>query len=79
MTERALSFGAAATTYERHRLGYPDELADAVLGHAARRQLPAGERDSALAAVRAVLPERVEIIADLTLHLARRVRGVVRR
>lgn len=31
---RALSFGAVATAYERYRLGYPDRLADEVLGYA---------------------------------------------
>ncbi|CAI9418721.1 class I SAM-dependent methyltransferase [Nocardioides sp. T2.26MG-1] len=34
MTERALSFGAAAGDYHRYRAGYPDELVDVVLGHA---------------------------------------------
>ena len=34
MTRRALSFGAAARDYHRFRPGYPDELADLVLGRA---------------------------------------------
>ena len=34
MTRRALSFGAAASVYERFRPGYPDELADQVLDYA---------------------------------------------
>jgi SAM-dependent methyltransferase len=36
MTERALSFGSVAATYERFRLGYPDELVDRVLEYAGR-------------------------------------------
>ena len=34
MSERALVFGAAAQAYDRHRLGYPDEVVDLVLGYA---------------------------------------------
>jgi len=34
MGERALSFGTVAVDYERYRLGYPGELADAVLAYA---------------------------------------------
>lgn len=34
MTERALSFGAVAARYERFRFGYPEAVADVVLGHA---------------------------------------------
>ncbi len=34
MTERALSFGSAASAYERFRPEYPDELVDAVLAYA---------------------------------------------
>jgi SAM-dependent methyltransferase len=34
MTERALSFGAVASAYERFRLGYPDGLVDEVLAYA---------------------------------------------
>ncbi|WP_441288706.1 class I SAM-dependent methyltransferase [Sorangium sp. KYC3313] len=37
-------------------------------------ELPASVRELALAAVRAVLPDRVTLDADLTLHLARRRR-----
>jgi SAM-dependent methyltransferase len=36
MTNRALSFGSVAAAYERFRLGYPDELVDAVLAYAGR-------------------------------------------
>ena len=36
MTERALSFGPAASAYERFRPGYPDELVDEVLAYAGR-------------------------------------------
>jgi SAM-dependent methyltransferase len=36
MTERALSFGSVASTYERFRPGYPDELVDEVLAYASR-------------------------------------------
>ena len=36
MVERALSFGSVAAAYERFRLGYPDELVDAVLEYARR-------------------------------------------
>jgi SAM-dependent methyltransferase len=36
VTERALSFGAAAATYEKYRPGYPDELVDEVLAYAGR-------------------------------------------
>jgi SAM-dependent methyltransferase len=36
MTERALSFGSAASAYERFRPGYPDELVDEVLAYAGR-------------------------------------------
>jgi SAM-dependent methyltransferase len=36
MTQRARSFGAVATAYERFRPGYPDELVDQVLAYAAR-------------------------------------------
>ena len=31
---RALTFGAVAESYERYRLGYPDDLVDLVLAHA---------------------------------------------
>lgn len=34
MSERALSFGAAASAYERFRPGYPDRLVDEVLSYA---------------------------------------------
>lgn len=34
MTERALSFGSVASTYERFRPGYPDRLVDEVLTYA---------------------------------------------
>ena len=43
MTERALSFGAAAAAYEQFRLGYPDELVDEVLAYAGRPVLTALE------------------------------------
>src|SRR5882757_1462505 len=33
---RALSFGSAASAYERFRPGYPDELVDEVLAYAGR-------------------------------------------
>jgi len=36
VTERALSFGSAASAYERFRPGYPDELVDDVLAYAGR-------------------------------------------
>jgi trans-aconitate methyltransferase len=36
VTERALSFGSAASAYERFRPGYPDELVDLVLEYAGR-------------------------------------------
>lgn len=36
VTERALTFGSVASSYERFRLGYPDELVDQVLSYAAR-------------------------------------------
>lgn len=36
MTERALSFGAAAAAYERYRPGYPAALVDEVLAYAGR-------------------------------------------
>lgn len=36
MTERALSFGSAASAYERFRPGYPDALVDEVLAYAGR-------------------------------------------
>ena len=36
MAMRALSFGAVARAYERHRPGYPPELADVVLAYAGR-------------------------------------------
>lgn len=36
MTERALSFGAAAASYERYRPGYPPALVDEVLAYAGR-------------------------------------------
>lgn len=36
-------------------------------------QLPASERAAALAAVRSVLPDEVEVAGELTLHLARRL------
>ncbi|WP_460778819.1 class I SAM-dependent methyltransferase [Microlunatus antarcticus] len=34
MNDRALVFGSAADAYERHRLGYPDEVADLTLAYA---------------------------------------------
>lgn len=36
VTERALSFGAVASTYEQYRPDYPDELVDEVLAFAGR-------------------------------------------
>ncbi len=36
MGDRALSFGAVAANYEKHRPGYPEQLADRVLGYAGR-------------------------------------------
>lgn len=36
MTERALSFGSAASAYEQFRPGYPDELVDEILAYADR-------------------------------------------
>ncbi|MEU4625083.1 class I SAM-dependent methyltransferase [Actinoplanes sp. NPDC023801] len=36
MSGRAVSFGAVAETYERFRLGYPDELIDLVMAYADR-------------------------------------------
>lgn len=36
MPDRAMTFGAVAAAYERYRPGYPPELVDAVLTHAAR-------------------------------------------
>jgi SAM-dependent methyltransferase len=45
VTSRALSFGAAAGNYERFRLGYPDAVADLVVGYAhapLRRALEVG-------------------------------------
>ncbi len=36
VSERALSFGGAAGAYERHRLGYPDAVADLTLAYAGR-------------------------------------------
>jgi SAM-dependent methyltransferase len=36
MSARALSFGSVAESYEQYRPGYPEALADLVLGHAAR-------------------------------------------
>jgi SAM-dependent methyltransferase len=48
------------------------------LGHlstvSAYLELPAPVREQALARILEVLPERVTLVADLTLHLARRVR-----
>ena len=34
VSERALSFGRAAEAYDRHRLGYPDAVADLILAYA---------------------------------------------
>lgn len=45
MTDRALSFGAAADDYHHYRPGYPDELVDVVVAHAAgpvRRAIEVG-------------------------------------
>lgn len=36
VTQRALSFGAVASTYEQYRPGYPDKLVDEVLAYAGR-------------------------------------------
>lgn len=36
VSERALSFGSVASTYERYRPGYPDRLVDEVLEYAGR-------------------------------------------
>lgn len=43
MAERARSFGAAASAYERHRPGYPDALVDEVLAYAGHPVLTALE------------------------------------
>jgi SAM-dependent methyltransferase len=43
VTRRALSFGAAAASYERYRPGYPPALVDEVLAYAARPVLTALE------------------------------------
>lgn len=104
MVERALSFGSAASAYERFRPGYPDELVDEVLASAGRPvrtaleigagtgkatrvfagrgiavtatvsaylELPDPARRQVLDRINAVLPDRVSVIADVTLHLAR--------
>jgi SAM-dependent methyltransferase len=45
VTSRALSFGAAAESYERFRLGYPDAVGDLIVGYAdppLRRALEVG-------------------------------------
>ncbi|WP_340538917.1 class I SAM-dependent methyltransferase [Nocardioides sp. GXZ039] len=38
MTSRGLSFGAAASAYEQHRPGYPQELVDLVLAYGRERR-----------------------------------------
>lgn len=79
MTQRALSFGAAAAAYERFRPGYPDELVDAVVAYAGRPVRTAleigagtGKATRAFAArgiaVTATEPDRV-MLAELGKHV----------
>jgi SAM-dependent methyltransferase len=62
--ERALSFGSVAEAYERYRLGYPDELVDAMLGHAGRPVRSALEVGAGTGkATRVVAARDVEVVA----------------
>ncbi|MFC3965225.1 hypothetical protein [Nocardia jiangsuensis] len=61
---RVLGFGVVARAYERVRPEYPPDLAE----H--RRTLSAHDYLGHLGTLSAALPARVEIIADITAHLA---------
>jgi hypothetical protein len=69
MVARALSFGVVAEAYERFRPVYPVELLDLVMSYV---MLPPADRDQVFRRTLQVLPETVEINAEITAHLARR-------
>jgi hypothetical protein len=79
MPDRALSFGTVAEAYERFRPGYPAELLDLVLAYAGRPIRTALEidREQVFRLIRPVLPDPVDIMADVIVHLARRRGGHV--
>lgn len=79
VTERALSFGAAAAAYEEFRLGYPAELVDAVLEYAGRPVRTALEIGAGTGKATRVFAERgiavtatdpdAEMLAELHKHV----------
>ena len=83
---RGLRFGTVAEQYERYRYGYPDELADVVLGYAqggggrpVRTALEVGAgtgKATTLFAARGVRVTALEPDADMAQLLARSVAGL---
>ena len=79
---RAQSFGSAAETYERYRMGYPDELVNAVLRYAGRPVDSALEVGAGTGKATAVFAGRgIEVTAlepdlEMARVLARTTRGL---
>ena len=84
MSGRALSFGAVAEAYERFRPGYPDELADLILGYAgqpvgAALEIGAGTgKATRLFARRGIAVTATEPDAGMLAELRRQVPADVR-
>lgn len=79
---RALSFGSVAQRYDRYRLGYPDELVDAVLRHVERPVCTALEvgagtgKATRLFAARGIEVTAVEPDADMAKVLEKVAHGL---
>lgn len=79
---RSLSFGSAADSYERYRLGYPGEVVDAVLAYAGRPVLSAVEvgagtgKATRVFASRGIAVTALEPDADMARVLERTTRGL---
>ncbi|HEX8495958.1 MAG TPA: class I SAM-dependent methyltransferase [Actinomycetales bacterium] len=79
---RALTFGSVAEAYERHRLGYPDEVVDEVLRYAGRPvgnavEIGAGTgKATTLFASRGIDVTAVEPDADMARVLRRTTTGL---
>jgi SAM-dependent methyltransferase len=83
VSARALTFGSVATTYERFRPGYPDELVDLVLGYAGRPVRTALEIGAGTGkATRAFAARDIQVTAtdpdaEMLAELRRHVPGTV--
>lgn len=79
---RSLSFGSVAKSYERHRLGHPGEVVDAVLAYARRPVLSAVEvgartgKATRLVASRGITVTALAPDSDMARLLERTTRGL---